>query len=80
MTTRADIEAAFRADLQAVLDKYGAELEAKDYWQGYSECGEDVRMTVNIGAIYDENHETVREATEINLGSWMRCEKEGADD
>lgn len=72
MTTRAAIEAAFRADLQAVLDKYGAELEAKDYWQGYSECGEDVRMTVFIEAVYDDNHELVNEGVEINLGNWLK--------
>lgn len=72
MTTRAEIEAAFRADLQALLDKYEAELEAKDYYQGYAECGEDVRMTVFIEAVYDKNHELTREATRIDLGSWLK--------
>ena len=72
MTTRADIEAAFRADLQALLDKYGAELEEKDYYQGYAECGEDVRMTVFIEAVYDDNHELVNEGVEINLGNWLK--------
>ena len=44
MQTKEQIEQAFREELQALLDKYGAELEAKDHWQGYAECGEDVRI------------------------------------
>ena len=40
------IKKQFIAELQALLDQYQADLEAKDHWQGYSECGEDVRMTV----------------------------------
>lgn len=78
MQTKSDVEAAFRAELLALLTKYDAELEAKDYWQGYAECGEDVRMTVTIPAIYDENHDTQREWTEIDLGSWLRAETPNA--
>ena len=69
MQTKQQIEQAFRAELQALLDKYGAELSAKDYWTGYSECGEDVRMTVDIPGIWDENGDPVRECTEIDLGT-----------
>lgn len=71
MQTKEQIEQAFRAELQALLDKYGAELEAKDHFQGYAECGEDVRMTVDVPALYDHNHNCVREYTEIDLGRWM---------
>lgn len=70
--TKSDVEAAFRDELMALLEKYDAELEASDHWQGYPECGEDVRMIVTVPAIYDENNETRREWTEIDLGSWLR--------
>ena len=69
MKTAKQVEDEFRAELSDLLAKYGAELEAKDYWQGYSECGADVRMTVTIDGQWDENGETVREYTEIDLGS-----------
>ena len=47
--SKEELEAAFLADLQALLDKNGAEIEAKDHYQGYPECGEDVRMTAWLG-------------------------------
>ena len=71
METKEQVAAAFKADLQALLDKYGAELEATDHWQGYSECGEDVRMTVDIPAIYDSEYNCLREFTEVDLGSHL---------
>lgn len=69
MQTKEQVAKSFKAELQALLDKYGAELEAKDHWQGYAECGEDVRMAVTVPAIYDADHNCVREWTEIDLGS-----------
>lgn len=71
MQTKEQVEQAFRADLQALLDKYGAELSAKDHWTGYAECGEDVRMTVEVPAIYDADYNCAREYTEIDLGTWQ---------
>lgn len=69
MQAKEQIEQAFRAELQALLDKYGAELDAKDHYQGYAECGEDVRMTVTIQGEWDKEGEPVREYTEIDLGA-----------
>ena len=69
MQTKEQITAAFKAEFQALLDKYGAELEAKDHWQGYAECGEDVRMTVTIQGEWDKDGEPVREYTEIDRGA-----------
>ena len=71
MQTKEQIEQAFRADLQALLDKYGAELEAEDHWQGYAECGKDVRMTVYIPGVWDKVGEPLREWTEIDLGAHL---------
>lgn len=39
---------AFLKELRQLLDKYGAEIAADDHWQGYSECGRDIRMTVEF--------------------------------
>ena len=67
--TAEQIEAEFRRELQALLDKYDADLEAKDHYQGWAECGEDVRMTVDIPAIYDCKGSYIRPWVEIDLGS-----------
>lgn len=71
MQTADQITQAFKSELQALLDKYGAELSARDKWEGYPECGEDVRMQVDVPAIYDADHNCLREHTEIDLGSWV---------
>lgn len=71
MQTADQVTQAFKAELQALLDKYGAELSARDTWEGYPECGEDVRMQVAVPAIYDADHNCLREYTEIDLGSWV---------
>ena len=71
MQTKEQVEQAFRADLQVLLDKYGAELEAKDFWQGYAECGQDLRLTATVPAIYDADHACVREWAEIDLGTYI---------
>jgi hypothetical protein len=41
-------EAKFRTELSALLYRFGARLNAEDHWQGYAECGEDVRITVEL--------------------------------
>lgn len=71
LQTKQQIEQSFRAELQALLDRYGAEIEAKDHYRGYPECGEDVRMTVVIPGIWDEDGNPVREWTEIDLGEYL---------
>lgn len=70
LKTKEQVSLEFRQDLQALLAKYGAEteLEASDHWTGYAECGQDVRMVVYIPGLYDDNHDCVREPTEVDLG------------
>lgn len=67
MKTKDQVTSEFKAELQALLDKWDAELSADDHYRGYPECGEDVRMTVTIPSIY-EGATHVREWTEIDLG------------
>lgn len=50
MKTSEEIEAEFRKEFQALVDKYKAEVEIKDHWQGYAECGQDIKCMVYIGA------------------------------
>lgn len=38
----------FCTELLQLLDKYKCHIQAKDHWQGYAECGQDVRMTVEF--------------------------------
>ena len=39
--------------------------------RGKVTLGEDVRMQVDVPAIYDADHNCLREYTEIDLGSWV---------
>ena len=75
MITEEEITNQFKAELQSLLDKYGAELEAEDHYPGYAECGEDVRMTAYIPTQYDESYNMVRESANINLGQRMYGKK-----
>jgi hypothetical protein len=67
--TSEQVAREFRLDLQALLDKYGAELEARDFWVLHSECGDDVRMEVTVPALYDSELNCIREWTHIDLGT-----------
>ena len=64
--TKEIVTALFLSDLKALLKKYNAEITCADHYQGYPECGEDVRMTVDIPSIYNQG-EVIREWTEIDL-------------
>lgn len=75
METKEQVTQAFEAELQTLLNKYNAELEAKNVWQGYAECGEDIRIEITIPAIHDKEGNTVREWTDIDLGRYLRAEK-----
>lgn len=59
----------FIADLTALLERHEAELTARDEWEGYSECGEDVRMRVYIPSLYSDTGEELRPSQNIDLGS-----------
>jgi IS1 family transposase len=73
MITADEIEQEFRQRLSALLQEFGAELTAEDHWSGYAECGQDVRMTVEIPSVYDpETREYMREMTIIDLGRWVK--------
>lgn len=43
-----DKRAQFIKELQELLGKYDCHLSCDDHWQGYSECGKDVRITVEF--------------------------------
>lgn len=67
MTTKEDVESAFRADLQALLDKYEATMEAHDYWLGYASGGAHIRITAYV------------KDAEINLGNYLKAKVVGND-
>ena len=75
MKTEEEITAEFTAELQALLNKYKATLSADDHYPGYAECGEDIRMTVEISSVYDADHNCVQEWTDINLGRHITYEE-----
>lgn len=71
LVTIKEIESNFKTELKALLKKYKAELSAEDHYQGYAECGEDIRMTVGIDSIYDNDGNLIFEGGEINLGRYF---------
>lgn len=71
MLTSAEVEAQFRYELNALLEKWGATISADDHYSGYPECGSDIRMTVEIPAVYDKVGEPVQERAEIDLGKYL---------
>lgn len=71
MKTSKELEVEFKAKLKALLYEYGAVLTAKDHWNGYAECGEDVRMTVEIPAVYSKDYDYISEMTDIDLGTYF---------
>ncbi len=70
MKTSAEIEAEFKKEFQALVDKYKAEVEIKDHWQGYAECGQEIKCMVYIGETYNEEFETISECCEFELGNY----------
>ena len=70
MKTSAEIEAGFRKEFQALVDKYKAEVEIKDHWQGYAECGQDIKCMVSMSATYNDGGDCVTDYCEFNLGTY----------
>jgi hypothetical protein len=70
--TKEQVTREFTYELQALLDKYGADITAKDVWPGYAECGEDIRIVATIPAICgDGGHNCLRERTIIDFGDYI---------
>jgi len=74
MKTADQVEVEFRADLQALLKKWGAEIEAEDHYPGYPECGEDIRMEVHIPGKYESDGTCLQDFAVINLGTLIRAD------
>lgn len=77
MKTSEQITKEFIAKLSNLLYNFhpSATLGAEDHYSGYPECGEDVRMTVFIPSIYDEEGDCISDCAEINLGKYFEAEK-----
>ena len=71
MKTSKEIEKEFKADLSALLKKYNAVIEAEDEYQGYSECGEDIQISVWIDPVYESDGNTVSESSYFKLGRYI---------
>ena len=71
MKTSKEIEKEFKSDLSALLKKYNAVIEAEDVYQGYSECGEDIQISVWIDPVYESDGNTVSESSYFKLGRYI---------
>jgi hypothetical protein len=60
----------FKEELTELFLRYGATLMASDHYKGYAECGEDIRMIIDLpGKIEDGNE--IEKCEEIDLGSYF---------
>ena len=71
MKTKTQVKAEFLTDLNNLLLKYSAEISAEDHWQGYPECGEDIRIEIEIPGVWDNDGECVSEDCYIDLGRYI---------
>lgn len=71
MKTSKEIEKEFKADLSTLLKKYNAVIEAEDVYQGYSECGEYIQISIWIDPIYETDGNTVSESSYFKLGRYI---------
>lgn len=44
----------FLHELRELLIKYHASISADDHWEGYPECGQDIRLSVEFVGSFDE--------------------------
>jgi len=44
-----DKQDEFMGKLVDLFNEYNAEIIAEDHYQGYAECGSDIRMTIDFG-------------------------------
>lgn len=58
----------FLEELHALLKTYGAGINATNHWQGYPECGQDIRMEVEFNDYRIED---------IDLGDFIDGKKHG---
>lgn len=65
-TTAADIEKQFKAELKALLAKYGASIEAEDQYEGYPEDDQELHVMVTVPS--KDDGERSREGCRIDLG------------
>jgi hypothetical protein len=65
MNTEDEIEKTFKYELQELLDKYGADLEAKSPYVGKNQ------MILTIPAVYDKAHNCTQKQIEIDLGAYI---------
>lgn len=70
MKTSNEVKIEFITKLKELLEEYQAELIAEDHYPGYPECGQDIRITVEMDTIYTESG-CEREYTEIDLGRYV---------
>jgi hypothetical protein len=73
--TSEEVEEEFRADLIELLKKYNATMEADDFYPGYPECGQDIRITVSVPALFGKDGQMLKKYAEINLGKYIDGEE-----
>ena len=71
MITSEQVEESFRDELLQLLSKWGATVEADDHFDGWPECGQNIKIIVDIPSVYDDDGNCIREYTEINLGKYL---------
>lgn len=66
----------FITKLRALLVEFDARLTAEDHYPGYAECGEDIRITVEMQGNYDEAKGDCKPWVAVNVGKWVDATSE----
>ena len=59
----------FRRELSELLGRYNAEIVASNYYEGYAECGEEIKMVVDVPTVYDTSSDILRSGFKVDLGN-----------
>lgn len=61
----------FAIELQSLLKKYNVDLSAEDEWEGYSECGQDIRIRAYSPVVYDKDGDCIWQQINIDFGRYI---------
>jgi hypothetical protein len=74
MNSKAETGRMFMEEFKALFLKWNATIQTENHYQGYAECGEDIRITIDIPSIYDADGTTIRAGIELDLGHYWDVE------
>lgn len=70
MRTKEQTTTDFLMKFDALLREFHATLVVDDHYPGYSECGQDIRATIEVSPVWDNLGNCTQEGVDIELGTY----------